>query len=83
MYKVKHKIQHGKGTLYNGPIDALVKIWKNEGLSAYLKVSLRKNRDLIDYYQGLRAGYPRHALQTILTMSLWDVMKRQYDRIKK
>jgi len=61
--------KHGKGTLYNGPIDALVKIWKNEGLSAYLK--------------GLRAGYPRHALQTILTMSLWDVMKRQYDRIKK
>ena len=50
MYKVKHKIQHGKGTLYNGPIDALVKIWKNEGLSAYLKVSSRKNRDIIIYY---------------------------------
>ena len=43
---------------------------------------LKKNNRII-YYQGLRAGYPRHAMQTILTMSLWDVMKRQYESIKK
>ena len=50
MNKTKHKIQHGKGTLYNGPIDAFVKIWKNEGLSAYSKVGSRKNRYLKIYY---------------------------------
>jgi len=60
--------QFGRGTLYNGPIDAMLKIWRNEGASAYLK--------------GLRAGYPRHALQTILTMSLWDSMKKQYGKFK-
>ena len=45
-----------------------------------LKIILFKN-----CFQGLRAGYPRHALQTILTMSLWDVMKKQYEayRFKK
>lgn len=58
----------GKGKLYSGPIDALIKIWKAEGVSAYLK--------------GLRAGYPRHSLQTILTMSMWDIMKRQYMQLK-
>jgi len=58
----------GHGTLYSGPIDAMIKIWKNEGATAYLK--------------GLRAGYPRHALQTILTMSLWDSMKKQYEKFK-
>jgi len=57
-----------RGLLYSGPIDALYKIWKQEGSNAYLK--------------GLRAGYPRHALQTILTMSIWDVLKRHYHKYK-
>ena len=60
--------QHGKGKLYSGPLDALIKIWKEEGAGAYLK--------------GIRAGYPRHALQTILTMSMWDIMKRKYNLFK-
>ena len=44
-----------------------------------------KNNFIKKCFQGLRAGYPRHALQTILTMSLWDVMKKQYEayRFKK
>ena len=32
--------------------------------------------------KGLRAGYPRHALQTILTMNLWDIMKVYYTNFK-
>lgn len=57
-----------RGTLYTGPIDALTKIWKTEGSNAFLK--------------GLRAGYPRHALQTVLTMNIWDVLKRHYSTYK-
>jgi len=57
-----------RGVIYSGPVDALIKIWRAEGSSAYLK--------------GLRAGYPRNALQTILTMSLWDIAKRYYERRK-
>lgn len=54
-----------KGLYYNGTIHALGKIWKEEGSTAYLK--------------GLRAGYPRHALQTILTMTIWDALKNFYE----
>jgi solute carrier family 25 protein 34/35 len=54
-----------RGLYYKGTIHALGKIWKEEGSTAYLK--------------GLRAGYPRHALQTVLTMTIWDALKNFYD----
>lgn len=38
-------IQTSRGTLYSGPIDALYKIWKNEGSNAFLKVT--KNLALV------------------------------------
>lgn len=52
---------NGKGLLYNGYTDCVVKIWRSEGF--------------FGFYKGLGASYIRLAPHTVLSLVFWDKLK--------
>jgi solute carrier family 25 protein 34/35 len=60
--------QFGKGLLYNGYTDCVLKIWKTEGF--------------LGFYKGLGPSYFRLGPHTVLCLVFWDEFKELYSRIK-
>ena len=54
----------GKGILYNGMMDAIFKIWKTEGPTAF--------------YKGLSSHYSRLAPQTVFVLVFFEVLKKNF-----
>ncbi|XP_056641905.1 solute carrier family 25 member 35-like [Diorhabda sublineata] len=53
--------KHGKGLLYNGIIDAFIKIGRKEGI--------------LGFYKGVTASYMRLAPHSALCLVFWDILK--------
>lgn len=58
--------QHGKGLIYNGIMDAFIKIGKKEGF--------------MGFYKGVTASYMRLAPHGALCLVFWDILKDLHEK---
>lgn len=58
----------GKGLVYTGIFDCLVKMFRTEGF--------------LGYYKGLSASFLRLGPHTVLSMLFWQLLRREYLQFK-